>query len=147
MMTYRSPVHESTGQTSFRVIWGQEVRMPIDFLYPTSTDLCSPQIFQSAITDKLVHNSQLFEYVRSKCSLEHRRQNLIFDNKIYGPFYKEPDLMLVHSPVVITGQSTKLKSHWSGPYVIKKKINDVNFIVQKPYNGKKSIVYHSRIKH
>ena len=72
------------------------MRMPIDFLYPTSTDFRSPQNFQSAIQDKLVHNSQLFEYVRSKCALEHRRQKLIFDKKNYGPSYKEQDLVLVH---------------------------------------------------
>ena len=68
MMAYRSAVHESTGQTPFRVVFGQEMRMPIDFLYPTSTDFRSPQNYQSAIQDKLVHNSQLFEYVRSKCA-------------------------------------------------------------------------------
>ena len=111
MMAYRSAVHESTGQTPFIVVFGQEMRMAIDFLYPTSTDFRSPQNFQSAIQDKLVHNSQLFEYVRSKCALEHRRQKLIFDKKIYGPSYKEQDLVLVHSPVVKIGQSTKLKSH------------------------------------
>ena len=55
--------------------------------------------------------------------------------------------MLVHSPVVTTGQSTTLKSHWSGPYVITKKINDVNLIVQNSNNGKKSIVHYDRIKH
>ena len=46
-----------------------------------------------------------------------------------------------------TGQSTKLKRHWSGPFVITKKINDVNFIVQNSNNGKKSIVHYDRIKH
>ena len=71
----------------------------------------------------------------------------MFDKKIYGPSYKEQDLVLVHSPVVKTGQSTKLKSHWSGPYVITKKINDVNFIVQNSNNGKKSIVHYDRINH
>ena len=147
MMAYRSTVHESTGGTPFRVSFGQEMRMLIDFLYPTSTDFRSPQNFQSAIQDKLVHNSQLFQYVRSKCALEHHRQKLIFDTKIYGPSYKEQDLVLVHSPVVKTGQSTKFISHWSGPYVIRKKINDVNYIVQNSNNGKKSIVLYDRIKH
>ena len=146
MMAYRSAVHESTGQTPFRVIFWQEMRMPIDFLFPTSTDFRSPQYFQSAIQDKLIHNSQLFEYVRSKCALEHCRQKLTFDKKNYGPTYKEQDFVLVHSPVVKTGQWTKLKSHWSGPYVITKKINDVKFIVQNSNNGKTSIVHHDRIK-
>ena len=55
--------------------------------------------------------------------------------------------MLVHTPVLKTGQSTKLKSHWSGPYVLTKKINDINFIVQNFNNGKKSIGHYDRIKH
>ena len=69
MVAFRSAIHESTGQLPFRVIFGQEMRMPIDFLYPTSTDFRSPQIFQSAIQDKLDHNSQLFDYEAFKmCS-------------------------------------------------------------------------------
>ena len=115
--------------------------MPIDFLYKTSTEFRSPQNFQSAIQDKLEHNSLLFEHVRSKFAREHRRQKLILDIKIHGPPYIEQDFVLVHSSVVKTGQSTKLKRQWSGPYVITKKIDDVNFVLKNSKNGKKSIVH------
>ena len=71
-MAYRLTVHETTGQTPFRVTF---------WAGPTSNEFRCPQNFQSAIQDKLVHSSQLFEYVRSKCALEHRTQKLIFDKR------------------------------------------------------------------
>ena len=35
VMTYSSAVHESTGQAGFWLVFGREMRMPIDMLYPT----------------------------------------------------------------------------------------------------------------
>ena len=35
MMAYRSAVHESTGQSPFRLLFGKEMRMPLNMLYPT----------------------------------------------------------------------------------------------------------------
>ena len=64
------------------------MRNPIDCLYQITTDFHSPQNFQSATQGKLVHNSQLLEYVRSKCVLEHHRQKLTFDKKFTVPLTK-----------------------------------------------------------
>ena len=85
--------------------------------------------------------------MRSKSALEHRRQKLTFHKKNYGPSFKEQDLVMLHSR---KRSIDKLKSHWSGPYVIIKKINDVNFIMQNSNyrkKSKKSIEHYDRIKH
>ena len=59
---------------------------------------------------------------------ENRREKFIFDKKFFGPTYKLNDFVLVHSPILKPGQTRKLKSHWSGPYIITKVINDVNLL-------------------
>ena len=146
MMAYRTAVHESTGQTPYRLIFGQEMRMPVDYMYPTTSDTKSPLSYQSVVHEKLVQNALLFELVRTKCSWEHRRQKLIHDKKIYGPSYKLGELVLVHSPVLKQGQTSKLKSHWSGPFVITKILNDVNFVVQHRQKANSIIVHYDRIK-
>ena len=121
-MAYRSPVHESVSQTSFRVSIRRKMRVPIDFLYPTSMGFRCPQTF-----------------------VVHRRQQLISDKKA-RPSYKGQDFELVHSPVVKSGQSTKLKNHWIGLFFITKKTNDVKIFVQNSDNGKNRIVHSDRFK-
>ena len=52
MMAYRSSVHESTGYTPKFLIFGQELSLPLDCMYP------NPQ--ENATTDihEIVHNKQ-----------------------------------------------------------------------------------------
>ena len=38
MMAYRTSVHESRGYTPHFLVYGQEVCLPIDFMYPNPTD-------------------------------------------------------------------------------------------------------------
>ena len=118
MMVYRSAVTESTGQLLFRLVFGQEMRLPIDMLYPT----LPAQIFGhwDYIFQRLVESSSIFDSVIQKNGWEMRRQKTIFDKKKHGTSYKEGDLVLLHSPVCSHGQSPKLKRLWSGSHRIKK---------------------------
>ena len=58
----------------------------------------------------------------------------------------EGDRVLLHSPVCRPCQTPKLKSQWSGPYVIDRCINDINFVLRHEINGKRTIAHYDRIK-
>ena len=116
---------------------GRKLEFPLTFYIQPRRTFAVLKIFsrQSKTSWFINHN---FLSVRSKSALGHRRQKLTFHKKNYGPSFKEQDLVLLHSR---KRSIDKLKSHWSGPYVIKKKINDANFIVQNSNYRKKSIVH------
>ena len=118
MMAYRSAVHESTGQSLFRLFLGKEMQLTIDMLYPT----LPTQIFGhwDYIFQRLIEFSSIFDSVIQKNEWEMRRHKSIFDKKKHWPSYKEGDLVLLHSPVCPQGQTPKLKRLWSGPHRIKK---------------------------
>ena len=144
MMAYRSAVHESTGQSPFRLVFGKEMRMPVDMLYPT---LPTPIVgHRDYVFQRLVESSTIFESVIQKNGWEMRRQKAIFDKKKHGPSYKEGDLVLLHSPVCSQGQTPKLKSFWSGPHCVKKVINQINFVLQDVKTQKQQIAHYDRIK-
>ena len=145
MMAYRSAVHESIGHTPYKVLMGNDMRLPIDLMYPTATHT-NDHSYQSLVHVRLNNYSSLFQFVRAKCNYEHRRQKVYFDKKIYGPTFSKGDLILLHSPVLKPGQVSKFKSHWSGPYIITRKINDLNFLVSHCSTGKVQIVHYDRIK-
>ena len=145
MMAYRSAVHETTGQTPFRLMFGTEMRMPVDFLHPTLPEQTITH--RDYVFLRLSEASDLFEIVRRRCHVEQRRKKSLFDRKRYGPSYKVGDFVLLHSPVCAEGQSPKLKSFWSGPYRIHKMINQINFVLEKCDQSKKlQIAHYDRIK-
>ena len=52
MMAYRSSVHESTGYTPQFLVFGQELSLPLDCMYP------NPQEIETADIHDFVHNKQ-----------------------------------------------------------------------------------------
>ena len=145
MMAYRSAVHESTGQSPFRLLTGREMRMPIDLMYPTNLSN-SPLSYQEHVFDRLAQSFTIFDKVIERNQWELRRQKAIFDRSRYGPTYKEGDLVLLHTPVCKKEQSPKLKSFWSGPHRIVRLVNQVNFVLEHCQTKHKQIAHYDRIK-
>ena len=145
MMAYRNAVHESTGHTPFRLLFNLEMQLPVDMVYPTALQRSPSASYRDYIHERLLIAEQLFTLVRHKCLTEHRRHKHIYDKKIYGPTFMEGDRVLLHSPVCHPGQTPKLKSQWSGPYVIDRCINDINFVLRHEINGKRTIAHYDRI--
>ena len=84
MMAYRSSVHESTGYTPQFLVFGQELSLPLDCMYP------NPQ--ENAIIDshEFVHKKQqafqrAFELVRRNLNEKQKRRNAIYSKKVHGP--------------------------------------------------------------
>ena len=146
MMAYRSAVHESTGHTPFRLLFNLEMQLPVDMVYPTALQRSPSASCRDYIHERLLIAEQLFISVRHKCLTEHGRHKHIYDKKIYGPTFMEGDRVLLHSPVCLPGQTPKLKSQSSGPYVIDRCINDINFVLRHEINVKRTIAHYDRIK-
>ena len=87
-MAYRSAVHESIGHTPYKVLMGNDMRLPIDLMYPTATHT-NDHSYQSLVHVRLNNYSSLFQFVRAKCNYEHRRQKVYFDKKdLWSNFLK-----------------------------------------------------------
>ena len=131
MVAYRSAVQESTGQSPFRLVFGKELRLPIDILYPT---LPTPIVGHwDYYFQRLNEFSFIFDSVIQKKRMGNSPTKKPFlTKKKHGPSYKEEDLVLLQLPVCSQGQAPKLKSFWSGLHCIKKLINQINYDRIKP---------------
>ena len=145
MMAYRSALHESTGQSPFRLLFGREMRMPIDLMLPTTN--AQPISHRDAVFVRLNDMSAIFQSVIDKNHWEVRRQKALFDRKKHGPTYQLGDFVLLHSPVHQVNQTPKLKSFWSGPYQIVKEINQINFLLEHCKTRKRQVAHYDRLKH
>ena len=121
-LAYNSSVHASTGFSPFFLMFGRQVKLPVDLMYGTT------QGKETAVME-YVKNLLLEAYalVRDRCETEHKRQKSIYDRKVHGEPYSECDLVWLYTPAVPSGQSRKLHRPWKGPYKVVERLGDATY--------------------
>ena len=114
MMAYRSSVHESTGYRRQFLVFGQEISLPPDCMYP------NPQENATTDTHEFVHNKQqalqrAFELVRRNLNEKEKLRNAIYNKKVQGPKYNEGKKVLLYHPAIAVGTTPKIASPWKRP--------------------------------
>ncbi|KRY45000.1 Retrovirus-related Pol polyprotein from transposon [Trichinella britovi] len=136
LLAYRSSVYHTTGATPCRIIFGRELRLPVDVVYGL------PQGMQGETTGVYVQRlrqelEQVFDTVRAKAKLEQRRQKSWRDKKAHGHAYEPGDQVWLQVPV-----KTKLGAHWEGRYLVQKKLDWNTYRLRKIRGGKEPVVVH-----
>ena len=101
--------------------------------------------YVSCLNDQL---QTCHELVRESMDVGQERQKTYYDRSTFGPQYEVGDLVMVFNPTMKTGQSKKFKYFYSGPQVIREKINDLNFVVEDvktKKNNKRSTTIDSNV--
>ena len=145
MMAYRSSVHESTGYTPQFLVFGQELSLPLDCMYPSRQENVTTDI-HGFVHSKQQAFQRAFELVRRNLNEKQRRRNAIYNEKVHGPTYKEGQKVLLYHPAIVVGTTSKFASPWKRPYVIEKCLNDVTFKIKEENSSKQQIVHYDRLK-
>ena len=145
MIAYRTSVHESTGYTPPFLVYGQEVCLPIDLMYPNTSDQ-PPADVHEFVSARQVRFQKTYNSARTALNFNQRRRNAICNRKVHGPTYKVDQKVLLHIPVVPVGKSPKFFSPWKGPYVILQCPNDVIYRIQEIATQKELVVQYDRLK-
>ena len=115
MMAYRSSVHESTGFSPYRLMFGEECTLPMDIGLPrdqldTSESITSP--YALWVRDAL---EEAYDQVRQHSGQAVQRQKLLYDRRAVKRDFAVGDwVMRYYSPA----KKCKLDSPWIGPYLI-----------------------------
>lgn len=116
LFAYRTAVHESTGFSPYKLLFGREPKQPIDFLVPvpnTSLSNDTPQAYFSAL--KLSMDS-IQEQARSNLKHSQTSQKIYHDQSVTADKFAIGDLVLVYNPVL--RGFPKFQKHWEGPYIV-----------------------------
>ncbi|KRZ13010.1 Retrovirus-related Pol polyprotein from transposon [Trichinella zimbabwensis] len=131
LLAYRSSVHHTTGATPSRVVFGRELRLPVD-------ERGAPEESVGEYTRRLRQDlEQLYEAVRGKAGREQRRQKFWKDRKAHGPVYEPGDQVWMQVPA-----KTKLGAYWDGPYEVQKKLDWNTYRVKEMKGGRQRLVVH-----
>ena len=139
-MAYNSSTHPTTGYTPFYLMFGRQVRMPIDVMYgPPSKEPVSFSHYASLLRQNL---ELAYENVRENMGHQLRRQKEIYDRNVHGVPSERGELVWLFCPVVPRGQCRKFHRPWQGPYKIVNKLSDVTYKVQCIKNRRRRLVVH-----
>ncbi len=106
-MAYNSSRHTTTGYSPFYLMYGHQVRMPIDLLYGTpSHPETSPSEYATELQKKL---ESAYHRVRATMGQSLDRQKQFYDRKVHGKPYQVGDLVWLHSPAVPRGQYGEIR--------------------------------------
>ncbi|KRY40494.1 hypothetical protein T01_5451 [Trichinella spiralis] len=136
LLAYRTSVHCTAVATPSRVLFGRELRLPVDLMYgvPTDAQVRSAGEYVQHLRRDL---ERVYEVVRKKAGQEQRRQKAWKDRKAYGSVYDPGDQMWKHLPT-----KTKLGAYSDGPYQVQRKLDWKTYRVEKMGGGREGLVVH-----
>lgn len=144
---YRATPHESTGFTPNMLTIGREVRMPAELaLTSMTTDDTKVGNYGDYVDGLRDSMAKAHEITRIHLKAAVNRNKDIYDVKTAVNRYKVGDIVWLLSESRTVGVSFKLKPTFEGPYLVKEKKSELNFVLQMDKKGNTKLVHHNKLK-
>ena len=144
LMSYRSAVQSSTGHTPYFMLFGREMRLPLDIMYRPPEIEHTRSEYPNEVRKVLEH---AYERARDRLHMAHERQKDYYDRRGHGSRFKVGDSVWLYSPVVGKGVAPKFHEPWTGPYKVSKRLSDITYEVEDIQKKTTKVVHFDRLKH
>ena len=139
LFAYREVPQASTGFSPFELLYGRDVRGPLDILRESweSSQRSDENIISYVLStrDKL---SKMAELVQENLSKAQARQKSWYDKNARVREFQPGDPVLVLLPTA----TSKLLAQWQGPYQVVKRMGKVTYMVDMHDHKKRRRVFH-----
>ena len=129
MMAYRSSVHSSTGHTPFEMMFGREMRVPLDVMMGGANE--NPGSCTEFVEELRENLEGAHRDARQTLKVAQRRQKDAYDKGVKHTVYQAGDLVLRYTPQLKPGEAGKFHRQWQGPFRIVKQVTKVTYLVKK----------------
>ena len=135
---YRATPHPATGYSPNMLIFGREVNIPSNILYPFPRPE-EPETVHEYVSDLRNSLEVIYHTVRKNLKISAQRQKRDYDSRIVENVYQRGDLVYKKE-----GAGKKLDPKYVGPFIVIKCLSPSVYKVQ----GKRvtMIVHHDRLK-
>ena len=116
MMAYRSAVQESIGVTPYMMLYGDEMPVPIDWVFGSPKDV--PQDKVLYVRDLRRQIQSAYEHARRSMLTACRRQKRNYDQRVRNVTFEVGDVVMCHDKTKKKGRNPALTAKWQGPYVV-----------------------------
>ena len=129
MMAYRSSEHISTGYTPLRLMFGREMRLPLDVM--VGGPETAPDLYGEYVSQLKNRLSNSFQDVREQLKTAQQRQQEYFDRGVKARLYQPGDQVFLFNPQLKPGEAAKFHRKWKGPYEVLERTTKVNYRIKK----------------
>ena len=149
MMSYRATVHDSTKFTPNRLMFGREVKLPIERSLgdPNKTVPIQTERGYCDYAHEMVHNMEsAFDTVRDNLKQSAVHQKTQYDKRgVTDRKIKVGTVVWLHDPQRKKGVCQKFKVQWLGPFVVTSVLDDLVCRIQKTSRSKPKVVHVDRL--
>lgn len=140
LLACRSAVQESTGFTPAMLMFGHELRTPVDLVFgvpPDRDSSVSPG--PTYVSDLLSRMHRVHELARAHQGEASAKQKRAYDSRCYGEPLEVGGQVWLYNPRRKKGLCPKLQSAWVGPCTVKGRLGEVVYRVSW---GRRRLVVH-----
>lgn len=147
LLAYRSSKHQTTEFTPAMLMFGRELRIPLDLLQgKPSADNSSYNNSYPDYVDQLQRKmTDIHQLVRNNCILKSDKMKSRFDLKAHMIHFTPGQKVWFFAPKRIKGKCPKIQKDAEKTYVINSQLNDVVYRIQKFPKGKFKVVHVNRL--
>ena len=144
MLAYRSNVHQSTGYTPFQLVFGREIRLPVDAVSQRPQEEFTQY---SNFVSQLKRDLEIaHSLARKHLKGSQNRMKEYFDRGLKEMKLNIGDTVLVFNPATRPGECPKFHRDWSEPHVVLKQLSETTYLVKSTVSHKEKVVNISHLK-
>lgn len=138
LAAYRSTIHPATGYSPNMLMFGRELNIPSDILYPFPRPE-EPADVHEYVSDLRERLEDIYHTVRKNLKTAAERQKQDYDSRMVENIYQRGDVVYKRE-----GAGRKLDCKYTGPFIIVECLSPSVYKIQ----GKKAtlIIHHDRLK-
>ena len=142
MSAYRSSPHASTNCTPYAMVFGREMNLPVDLMYPTAVETsCTPKCGPEYVDWIRQAIASAHQHARSSLDKSAIRQKLGYDaHSKRRPTLKPGDKVRYYYPPA--KQGNKMASPWLGPFTVLDQVTDVDYRIRSDLRRERVLVTH-----
>ena len=146
MMAYRSSVHRVLGESPAALMFGHELRLPIDALVGPPPEAEHESVASSDYVQALSEALQVaHEAVRTRLESHYRYEKIQYDRHVQEQKFSVGQAIWLRNFPKTTTKSKKLMKPYSGPHIVIARVNAVTYKI-KLSRGVDRVVHGDRLK-
>ena len=140
LWAYHGTVHATTGFSPYKLLFGREMRMPLDELvrFWKGKEVQNEMEITEHIEVMRANMEVVRDIAQQNEEREKRAQKHYHDRKVVERKFEVGDFVLVFRPT----QKNKLLNEWQGPFIVTKQITEVTYQVDTGASGKRHKTFH-----
>ena len=146
LLAYRSARHEATQLTPAMILYGQELRLPLQLWRGLPPEVEQEEDVEQGYSEWIREKmTKIHEFVRRRLDVYSSKMKSWYDNRVHAVEFQPGERVWLFQPRRVKGKCPKLQADWEGPYTVVDRINDVVYRIQRSRRKKCKVVHVRRL--